>query len=80
MVFFSSKVAGYNLTKKRFHERFFHVKFVRTCQNSYLQGQLLINDFVSFGNLWDFTSVANAIAVFLQLHLDSFLCAVLLKQ
>ena len=73
---FFSKVAGYNLTKKRLHERFFHAKFVRTCQNGYLLGQCLVNDSVSFRYLWDFTSVFNAVALFLQLRLDSCPCAV----
>ena len=49
MEFFFSKVAGYNITKKRLHERFLHAKFVRTCQNGYLLGQFLVNDSVFLG-------------------------------
>ena len=71
MEFFFSKVAGYNLTKKRLHKRFFRVKFVRTCQNGYLQGQFLVNDSVSSKHVIHFTIVFNAVAKFLQLHLDS---------
>ena len=80
MDFFFSEVAGCNLSKKRLHERFVHAKFVRTCRNSYLLGQLLMNDSVSFRHLWDFISVLKAVAVFLPLHLDSCPCAALSKQ
>ena len=46
-----SKAAGYNLTKERLNERFFHIEFVRTCHNGNLLGQLLMNDSVSFRHL-----------------------------
>ena len=38
MEFFFSKVAGYNLTKKGLHQRFFPVKFVKLFRAVFNQG------------------------------------------
>ena len=38
MEFFFSKAAGYNLTKKGFHQRFFPVKFVKRFRAVFDQG------------------------------------------
>ena len=62
MEFFSSKVTGYNLTKKRPHERFFHKKFVGLVRTHIYYGNFWLM-IVSFRHLWDFTSVLRSYSI-----------------
>ena len=80
--FFFSKVAGYNLTKKELHQRFFPVKFVKLFRAAFNQGNFweIILHLVGHDSApSDFTGVLNGIAVFLRLHNDNLPLRSLIK-
>ena len=81
MEFFSSKVAGYNLTKKGLHQRFFPVKFAKLFRAVFNQGNFwqmilyvlgLYEILPVFSTQWQL--------IFLRLHNDNCPCGTVSKQ